>query len=253
MKEEIKTPEVLRENVRLSLSPRHHAMLYAYLVRACKQIPSEDIEPSIKEFTIGYGMRRGRRMAKRAIKDGNELTALNYEVYQEWQPQPGDMISGMDLDAPEVNVYALKCPWYDVWNTNGMLDYGKYYCSEIDEALVKGFNPDLNFETVSNRTNGGEKCDFYHRGLKATEQDKINYRTLCEKVGKAPLKNWDYHIGDLYRFVKDYVVSKYGHIGEAAIKKALEDYRNMYGQIALELLLAWEDYDFESIDDYSLQ
>ena len=38
--------------------------------------------------------------------------------------------------------------------------------------------------------------------------------------------------------------------GAKAMEQALEDYRNMYGQIFLELLLDWKGYDFESVDDY---
>lgn len=135
-------------------------MLYAYIVRSCRKFPYDDVEQVIEKMTVEYGKRRGRRMAKRAAKDNMPLTALNYEVYQEWQPFPGDMDSGIELDAEEIHIFAKKCPWYDVWQTNGMLEYGKPYCKYIDESLVSGFNEDIAFETASNRTNGGSSCDF---------------------------------------------------------------------------------------------
>ena len=219
MKEQKQKSEELKEVMRKTLSPRHHAMLYAYIVRSCRKLPYGDVEQVIEKMTVEYGKRRGRRMAKRAAKDNMPLTALNYEVYQEWQPFPGDMDSGIELDAEEIHIFAKKCPWYDVWQTNGMLEYGKPYCKYIDESLVSGFNEDIAFETAS-------------------------------KIGNKGIKSWDFHIGDLYDCAKKHITAAYGGDGEKAISDALEDYRNMYGMIFLEILLDWDGYDFESVDDY---
>lgn len=250
MKEQKQKSEELKEVMRKTLSPRHHAMLYAYIVRSCRKFPYDDVEQVIEKMTVEYGKRRGRRMAKRAAKDNMPLTALNYEVYQEWQPFPGDMDSGIELDAEEIHIFAKKCPWYDVWQTNGMLEYGKPYCKYIDESLVSGFNEDIAFETASNRTNGGSSCDFYYRGLCADEAEKQEYRANCSKIGNKGIKSWDFHIGDLYDCAKKHITAAYGGDGEKAISDALEDYRNMYGMIFLEILLDWDGYDFESVEDY---
>lgn len=250
MKEQRQKSDELKETMRKTLSPRHHAMLYAYIVRSCRSLSYDDVEQVIRHMTVMYGMRRGRHMAGRAAKDNMPLTALNYEVYQEWQPFPGDMDSGIDLEAEEINVFARKCPWYDVWQTNGLLEYGKPYCRHIDEALVRGFNPDIVFETAENRTNGGRLCDFYYRGLKAREAEKKEYRENCSKIGSKGIKSWDFHIGDLYDCARGCIIGAYGEAGAKAMEQALEDYRNMYGQIFLELLLDWKGYDFESVDDY---
>ena len=88
MKELRQKSTELKETLRSSLSPRHHAMLYAYIVRSCRRLPYDDVEQVIEKITVEYGRRRGRRMAARAARDKMPLTALNYEAYQEWQALP---------------------------------------------------------------------------------------------------------------------------------------------------------------------
>ena len=250
MKELRQKSTELKEALRSSLSPRHHAMLYAYIVRSCRRLPYDDVEQVIEKITVEYGRRRGRRMAARAARDKMPLTALNYEAYQEWQALPGDTESGIDLDAEEIHVFSKRCPWYDAWQANDMLAYGRPYCRLIDEALVSAFNESIAFETAASRTNGGEACDFYFRGLKASEAEKEQYKAQCAKVGNKAVKSWDFHIGDLYDCAKKQLLASYGDAGREALDRALCDYRNMYGPVYLELLTDWDGYDFESVDDY---
>ena len=42
MKELRQKSTELKETLRDSLSPRHHAMLYAYIVRSCRMLPFDD-------------------------------------------------------------------------------------------------------------------------------------------------------------------------------------------------------------------
>ena len=63
MKEQRQKSDELKETMRKTLSPRHHAMLYAYIVRSCRSLSYDDVEQVIRHMTVMYGMRRGRRMA----------------------------------------------------------------------------------------------------------------------------------------------------------------------------------------------
>ena len=86
MKEQKQKSEELKEVMRKTLSPRHHAMLYAYIVRSCRKLPYGDVEQVIEKMTVEYGKRRGRRMAKRATKDNMPLTALNLSLIHISEP-----------------------------------------------------------------------------------------------------------------------------------------------------------------------
>ena len=186
MKELRQKSTELKETLRSSLSPRHHAMLYAYIVRSCRRLPYDDVEQVIEKITVEYGRRRGRRMAARAARDKMPLTALNYEAYQEWQALPGDTESGTRYLRVEIHVFSKRCPWYDAWQANDMLACGRPYCRLIDEALVSGFNKSIAFETAASRTNGGEACDFYFADLKPARQKKRSTRRSAPKWATRP-------------------------------------------------------------------
>ena len=61
-----------------------HAVLYALLVKAARELYGDKGELANVEGTIQYGRERGRRMALRALKDGEDLSPKNYLLYSEW-------------------------------------------------------------------------------------------------------------------------------------------------------------------------
>lgn len=97
--------------------------------------------------TQQYGLQRGHRMALKALRDGKPLDIFSYREY-------GELIR--TADAPETilevestssdYVYRITaCPWHMQFEKMGALEAGAAYCSEIDEALYRGFNPDIGF------------------------------------------------------------------------------------------------------------
>ena len=100
-------------------------------------------------------------------------------------------ISDLRPKRPHARLHAFKCPWYGIWKEKGLLDYGKYFCKEIDSALVRGFNPDLELEVKSTRTTGGQYCDFIFKDadLSLMKIVKLLYKKKIHP-GKAVIMPW---------------------------------------------------------------
>lgn len=240
-----------KEIVRSKLSATEHSVLFAFIVRNAIDIIGTGSEKAIDEGVIAYGEQRGRRMAKRALKDGEELSTQNYLVYGEWVPYE---ITEMDVQfpnlEPELNMVAHKCSWYDCWNTRDMLEEGKYYCKHVDAALARGFREDLNLDLVKNRTEGAEKCDFYFRNENLSAEDFEEISRRKKVLNGLAIKQWDYHIAHIFYTMKDSLIKHHGKLGEKVIEKSLEDYEEKFGKETLEILMEFSDVDFENVDDY---
>ena len=133
----------------------HHALLFGWISKAVIEIVGEQHgETVLRKAVRQYGEERGRRMAHRAKANGHPLSMTNYLAYSEWKASPGEMKLTMVEKSPHAKVYVHKCPWHTVWEKNGMISYGRFYCLEIDNALVSGFNPELQLDVYGTQTNG---------------------------------------------------------------------------------------------------
>lgn len=240
-----------KEVVRSKLSAEEHAVLFAFIVRNALEIIGKEAEEAIENGVIEYGKQRGRRMAGRALKDGETLSVFNYLVYGEWVPyEASEMdIKFPNLD-PELNMVANKCSWYDCWYMKAMLEEGKYYCKHVDAALARGFREDLNLDLISNRPEGASKCDFYFRGEKLSKKDFEEINRRKKILNNLAIKPWDYHIAHLYNSMKESLLKYHGEIGTKVIEQSLKDYEKEFGKETLEILMDFNDVDFESVEDY---
>jgi len=230
--------------------PKHHAMLFSYIVIAAREKLGSEAEEIVKKAVINYAMQRGRRMAKRVKKDGLELSALNYLAYGEWEADPGDMNIEFKHNNEHTNMVVHKCPWYDAWKTEDILEYGEPYCKYVDGYLAKGFSKDLVLQVDGTRTEGSEVCDFYFRYEALDEEDFKLLKKRKNKLGSKAKKDWDYHIGHLLSAMEEVFTEELEDEGLKIIDKALKSYKDKFGKEAYARLMEYRDLDYESVDDY---
>ncbi len=144
----------------------HHALLFTCiaepLIESAGRATGEKI---LRQAVRRYGQQRGHRMALRAEKNGHPLNLENYFAYGGWAVPKGQMQYNMTEKRPHARLIVTRCPWYQTWESHGLLNTGKYFCKEIDAALLNGFNPELTIEVESTRTNGGTHCDFVFKAV----------------------------------------------------------------------------------------
>lgn len=224
----------------------HHALLFGWISRAVVELVGEKKgEVILRKAVRQYGQERGRRMALRAKANGDALTMANFMAYSEWKASSGVMEQSIVERSPHAKVYITQCPWHTAWKENGVLLYGRFYCREIDDALVHGFNPELQLDINGTKTNGAAQCEFVFRDANLTWLNNfwIGYKKTV-KPGKKALMPWEYHVGHLFSTVEKVVVDEARDIGETAIKIGLREFAKRFGEQATQKVVSYRNLDF---------
>lgn len=231
-------------------SPVSHAKLFSMIAKEIVEEFGEEGKKSIKEGVKKYGMQRGHRMALRAKSDGFPLTPLNYIAYGEWEDTTGKLDFRFPESPCNVAMEGHQCPWFLAWEADEKLEYAPLYCEDIDTSLVRGFNPDILFEVKGVRPLGAEICDFWFMEGKMTPEEKTVLQERKQKLGKKAKMPWSYHMGHLYKTMKETIHSHLGEKGEEAFNKAIEEFEKEYGKDALEKIQEYKDTNFDVLPDY---
>ena len=96
----------------------------------------------LKQSVIDWGVARGKDIARRAAQRGqkNDLDAYlpNYDMER-------SELFGYDTEygKDEINQDFDRCVFAKTWMDAGEEKYGRIYCENIDPAICKGYNEDL--------------------------------------------------------------------------------------------------------------
>ncbi len=227
----------------------HHALLFAWIARAVVERAGEQRgEAIIRKGIRQYGEQRGRRMAQRAQANKHECSMLNYIAYSEYRPTPGVFELKIIERIPHARAQTPKCPWYAAWKENGLLAVGRLYCSEIDTALVHGYNPELQMDLISTLTEGATHCEFVYHNADITIPNYllIQYRRTISPGMKA-VRSWDYHVGHLFSILEKVVIEELDQVGEKAIQAGLAEFGRRYGEQAMRRVVASRSEDYDSV------
>ena len=211
---------------REAFTAEHHALLFAGIARETIALVGEGAAaPVLRAAVWRYGEQRGRRMALRAQEDGQPLSMATFLSYREWEVPAGEMQQTGVPWRGDLRVQVRRCCWATTWQREGLTEYGKYYCQEIDEALVHGFNPDLVIDVQGTRTNGSRMCQLVYHG--AFEGTLIHEETQREQ-GRRMLP-WSYHTAHLYATMNAVLQRELGPAGVTAVQAALEAFAKRFG------------------------
>jgi len=119
----------------------------------------DDGREAIAKAVIKYGEERGRRIAELVKSQGKELDIKNFFIY-------GDLDSSsiVKMKPKIVNgnpeIIIRDCVFCNACRDWDKEEYGMLYCEYVDEAILKGYNPDLVLEIPSRMPFGDKKCHF---------------------------------------------------------------------------------------------
>jgi hypothetical protein len=231
---------------REAFTAEHHALLFAWIARDVIVRVDEDVAASIIRTAVRlYGEQRGHRMALRAQQDGQPLSMASYLSYREWEVPAGEMQQTGVPWRGDLRVQVLRCCWATTWQQEGLTDYGKYYCQEIDKAVVRGFNADLVVDVKGTRTNGSRMCQLvYHSAFDGT--------LVHEEVQRDQEKRmlpWSYHTAHLHATMSAVLERELGPAGVAASQEALETFAARFGTAMADILAKDAGTDFDVLPE----
>ena len=257
MEETGRVPELFNEQVQ--------AFITAWFYRELKERFGARGVQAFVQGTQSYGEQRGRRMAQRAIRAGEELTLETYLRRGEWvntekiraegianKAEIADAAPAYSAEAPDYIKRVTVCPWNEQFKEMNALDAGALYCRHIDPSLFRGFNPVLSYEVPQNLNQGVCCYHIVRNGYGAArEAEGSGEGTAPRKMpGKDPagLRSFEYHCADSYWGYRRTAERIFGAGGTAAAEQVLLQVGETYGKEAAERLLQYRDTDFTSCD-----
>jgi peptidoglycan/xylan/chitin deacetylase (PgdA/CDA1 family) len=189
-----------------------------------------------------YAGQRGRRMAQRALRDGEELTYETYMKYGEWINTPEIIESGCENQSnveeisPDYVIRITRCPWHLQFKEMGLVEAGHEYCNHLDSAICRGFNPYLTYQ-VEKTLHKSECC--IHRIVGTNFKEKPNVARKQEY-----LYGFEYHCAHSYWAYNEVTSALWGVRGDAINTKVLEDFAQEYGQDAADILFSYRYVNF---------
>ncbi len=227
----------------MGFNERTHAFLAARYYARLKETFGERGVAAFIHGVQYYAGQRGRRMAQRAIREGQPLTHATYLQYGELKST--ELVQPTDKDVLEVSpdyvIRIRRCPWHDQFEAMGALEAGQVYCRYLDEAICRGFNPDLRFR-VERNLNSADCC--VHR-VAETRYEAPPALPPREQYRR----DFSFHCGHLFWSMREVCRGIFGPEGETVSDGVLADFRESYGQEMEETLRAWEHHDFNVCDD----
>lgn len=165
---------------------------------------------------------------------------LAYLAFSEWR-YPHHFVKSVESRQPVYTTLVHQCPWCRAWKEHGQQEYGPWYCRYVDEALVKGFNPQLELKVHSNLSEGADSCRFEWKGLTMTQDNARRLQELSQRLGDSCLKNWEYHTAPLGREL----LAENEALGRRALWQAMADFRQEFGRDAARCAAEQARQDFE--------
>jgi len=214
---------------------KHHAVLFALFAKYTIEGFGEKGKDAIYIGIENYGHERGKRMAERAIANGDFLDFINSQAYGEWVPEKGEMEFSILKTEPELVSNVTKCEWCASWKKYNLLDYGRYYCVNIDAAVFNGFNEQFHMRATSNLSFGADHCEF-HWENPMYEEDIIKLTQKKAKLGTSCTRDFNYHTAHLLYSLSETLKNKLGSDGILIVNQVLESYVALFGNEYLNIL-----------------
>lgn len=221
----------------------HHAWIVSEFYRLLLERWPDQGAQAFRLAARTYGEERGRRMAMRVIGQGRPLGLLEYFAFGEYTG--GDELFDLEMWGEEgvVHEKVTRCPWAQVFSRRDMKECGVIYCQEIDRAIVRGFNPQLELETASTQ-HTSPCCRFYFRqpGIPA---DTLNQADALE-VPDASMP-MSYHCAHVFHTFSAVAQGVFGPKGACMAAQVGQNFGELCGRGAQGLLLRTKQVPFDTI------
>lgn len=242
---------MLKKGEQNRFNESHHALLFAWIANAIvERIGAQRGEAIVRKAVRQYGEERGRRMALRAQANRHAPSMVNYFGYSEYRITSGAMEMKISRQSPHGKLCVSKCPWHSAWKAAGLVSLGRLYCLEIDEALVRGFNPELQLEVKGTLTSGAARCEFVYHDADPTILNYliVGYRRAIRPGARAVMP-WDYHVGHLFSTLEKVATKELGQVGREAIEAGLAEFAEHYGEQALRRVVASRGKNYDRVPE----
>jgi nitroreductase len=181
------------ENVRRAL--RRGAMIYHYFCETLvEELGEERGSELIRKAVDAYGKRIGHEAKKKVLEKGLTLNPKNFISDL---PDDAWRTEKVIVDGEE-RVRVHHCPLAAEWMEWGDPEKARLYCY-VDQAKMKGFNPEYEYIHVKNLLDGDDCCEVVVRrkrknreGVDSEGEGKDVVNWICGKYTREDLMSMDF-------------------------------------------------------------
>ena len=124
---------------------------------------------------------------------------IGYFAYSEWRWEDGFSKSTIQTE-PYFAHYVHACPWCSAWKENGLAEYGRYYCRNVDENIVRGFHSDLHLDMRSYLSGPASSCcEFHWKDLAMNAETAKQQGAIAKRIGESCVRDFVYHTAHTYK------------------------------------------------------
>lgn len=214
-----------------------HALIIAWLAQETIQRYGERGEAAIREGVRRYGRERGRRMAARARAAGKPLDVIGFLAFGEIDTSGNTW--KVARTAPFLEMQALQCAWHDAWEKHHLLDAGRFYCLEVDDAIMHGFDPDFRFQVEGTLSNGAPLCRFLYYGGKMNYWNQLRLAWYKRQAGNRCRRPFAFHVLHYYRTLARTLRDAFGMDGEIIGARCAAKFKDEFGVSMEEIEAVW--------------
>ena len=202
-----------------------------------------------------YAEQRGRRMAKRAIADGQPLTYETYRAYGEWESTEEMRAAGcanrseVVSEDPVWEFHVFVCPWHEEFKALGLEEAGLVYCAHLDNSIARGFNPYMVYEvpqTLHNAPFCVQKVSNL-QGLAPGQREQTSFDPSKARPREERLRSFEYHCAHSYWSYAKTCAAIFGEEGSALASAVLSDIAEVWGEDYNKVIQTYRSVDFETI------
>ena len=226
------------------MKEEHHAFIVSQFYNAFSSMLEGD---SIFLSAVRtYGEQRGHRMALRALRDGYPLDYVSYFAYGEWESTPGAFDISFEAGEGVVDERVTRCPWAHSFLSSGNERCGILYCGEIDQAIVRGFNPALKLEVPCNMYRD-ELCQFQFSNLGIGSDLFERSEERLRHVKGPVVMPFDYHCAHVWRVFGDVTRGVLGSGADAVLNRIKAEAGIYFGRDILSDMSIYGKTDFSRL------
>ena len=228
----------------MGFNERVHAYIAAKFYKYLTENFAVRGERAFLHATQYYATQRGRRMAQRAIRDGEELTQATYNYYGEWVNSDEIKQEGIEnksMVEADGTLTITQCPWHQQFHDMGQKAAGILYCLDLDSSISRGFNPFLGYK-VDQTLHDTDSCK--HR---LSSGDSV---AAGAGKGKNPasLRSFEYHCAHSYWSYTEVVEAIFLAAGRSVTQQVLEDFAADYGNDMADRIISYRNTNFNVCD-----
>ena len=230
------------------LTEAHHGGILVSFYKAIMDLCGRDRGYDLfMTASRAYGERRGRRMALRAVRDGNPLDVTSYFAYGELLCTDKGLMDESSYEACGGTVHECQrdCLWAREFRAMDCLQCGNDYCKEIDGSVVRGFNPAMGFECMQNM-HLSSSCEFYFHSPEVKSDFMATFASRL-KPGQNVKREMAYHCADVYNMLCQIVSQALPEESAGLISRVRDMLKERYGEEFLPVLDSYSDTDFDKI------